>query len=225
MEKDVSINIGIMRYVNGTLKFCRGHNLPVTVPSSASRDDILTKAVTKHANHDKNLIRDDLQYTLLYPDGTEVKTLPGSSDCFILHKYKDEIGKSYSRVTLYTATKSDVSDALFTELEEKCTASELSSDDESSTLVKELLAPTFLPKPQTSKPNFKEVDSKEEESFVSKEEESVAYPAENTHQHEVECPTCSRFFPLNEIADHADLCADVQWFQNKPATAGVPPAT
>lgn len=25
----------------------------------------------------------------------------------------------------------------------------------------------------------------------------------------MECPTCSRFFPLNEIADHADLCADV----------------
>ena len=55
---------------------------------------------------------------------SEVKTLPGSSDCFILHKYKDEIGKSYSRVTLYIATKSDVSDALFSELEEKCTASD-----------------------------------------------------------------------------------------------------
>ena len=209
VEKDVSINIGIMRYVNGTLKFCRGRNLPVTVPSSASRDDILTKAVTKHANHDKNLIGDDLRYTLLYPDGTEVKTLPGSSDCFILHKYKDELGKSYSRVTLYIATKSDVSDALFSELEEKCTASELSSDDESSALVKELLVPTFLPKPQTSEPGIKEVDSKEEESFVSKEDESDAYSAENTHQREVECPTCSRFFPLNEIADHADLCADV----------------
>ena len=127
MEKDVRINIGIMRYINGTLKFCRGRNLRVTVPSSASRDDIsVTKAVPiKHANHDKNLIRDDLRYTLLYPDGTEVKTLPGSSDCFILHKYKDEIGKSYSRVKLYIATKSDVSDALFSELEEKCTASEM----------------------------------------------------------------------------------------------------
>ena len=70
-----------MRYINGTLKFCRGRNLRVTVPSSASRDDIsVTKAVPiKHANHDKNLIRDDLRYTLLYPDGTEVKTLPGSS--------------------------------------------------------------------------------------------------------------------------------------------------
>jgi len=88
------------------------------------RYDRLMKAVTKHANHDKNLIRDDLRYTLLYPDGTEVKTLPGSSDCVILHKYKDEIGKSLSRVTLYIATKSDVSDALFSELEEKCTASE-----------------------------------------------------------------------------------------------------
>ena len=30
VDKDVSINIGIMRYINGTLKFCRGRNLPVT---------------------------------------------------------------------------------------------------------------------------------------------------------------------------------------------------
>ena len=94
----------------------------VTVPSSTSRDDILTKAITKHANNDKNLIRGDSRYTLLYPDGTEVKALPGSSDCFILQKYKDEIGKSYSRMTLYIATKSNVSDALFSELQEKCTA-------------------------------------------------------------------------------------------------------
>ena len=49
---------------------------------------------------------------------------------------------------------------------------------------------------------MKAVDIKEEESFVSREDESVGHPAENTHQHEVECPTCSRFFPLNEIADH-----------------------
>ena len=63
VEKDVSINIGIMimRYVNGTINFCRGHNLPVTVPYSASRNDIFTKAVTKHANHDKNVIRFAIQ--------------------------------------------------------------------------------------------------------------------------------------------------------------------
>ena len=142
-----------------------------------------------------------MRYTLVYPDGSEVKTLPGSSDCFILHKYKDEIGKSYSRVTLYIARKVDVSDALFSELEENCTANELSSDDESSTSVKELLVPTFLPKPQTSESGIREV--------VSKEDESVANPAENTRRREVECPTCSRLFPLNEIAEHADLCADV----------------
>lgn len=75
--------------------------------------------------------------------------------------------------------------------------------------MKELLVPTFLPKPQTSEPAIKEVDSKEEESSDRKEDEPVVYPAENTHQREVECPTCSRFFPLNDIADRADLCADV----------------
>ena len=76
--------------------------------------------------------------------------------------------------------------------------------------MKELLVPTFLPKSQTSKPGIKEVDSKEEESFVSKEDELVTNSAENNHTREVECSTCSRLFLLNEIADHADLCA-AEW--------------
>ena len=109
--------------------------------------------------------------------------------------------------------RSDVFDAIFSELKDECTANELSSsdddDDVTSTSVKELLVPTFLPRSQTSKPGIKEVDSKEE-SFVSKEDELVTNSAENTHTREVECSTCSRLFLLNEIADHADLCA-AEW--------------
>ena len=45
VEKDVSINIGIMRYVNGTLKFCRGRNLPVTIPSSPHLKMVFSLAV------------------------------------------------------------------------------------------------------------------------------------------------------------------------------------
>ena len=84
--------------------------------------------------------------------------------------------------------------------------------------MKELVVPTFLPKLQSSNSSIKGVESKEEEFFVSKGDESVGHPADNTHQHEVECPTCSRFFPLNEISDHADLCADV-WIGTVKAEA------
>lgn len=101
MEKDVFINIGIMRYVNGILKFCWGCNLLVIVFFFVFRDDILMKVVIKYVNYDKNLIWDDLWYIFFYFDGIEVKILLGLSDCFIFYKYKDEFGKFYFCVILY----------------------------------------------------------------------------------------------------------------------------
>ena len=137
--KDVTINIGVMRYVNGTLKTCKGRNLPVSVPPTATRDTILTRAVQKRVNHNRNMAR-GIKYALLYLDGTEVDTLPGTSTPFVLSKYKDELGKSYTRVTLYIATKCDVDFGVLDELADE----HLSSDEsESSESVKDLLEHRF----------------------------------------------------------------------------------
>ena len=66
-----------------------------------------TGAVEKHVRHDHSLAQ-SLRYTLLYPDGSEVINMPGS-DCkpFVLMKYKEEVGKSYARITLNLCTVAD----------------------------------------------------------------------------------------------------------------------
>lgn len=52
-------------------------------------------------------------FALLYPDRTEVKCLPGGTEPFTLQRYKEELGKSYNRITLYLCKKTAILDALF----------------------------------------------------------------------------------------------------------------
>ena len=53
-------------------------------------------------------IHDSFEFVLLYPDGSEVVTLPGSTtEEFVLQKYREDVGKNYNRLTLFIATKSD----------------------------------------------------------------------------------------------------------------------
>ena len=66
---------------------------------------IKEKITRKHANHDKT-IHDSCEFVLLFPDGSEVVTLPGTMEEFVLQKYRD-VGKNYNRLTLFIATKSD----------------------------------------------------------------------------------------------------------------------
>ncbi|XP_051988737.1 G2/M phase-specific E3 ubiquitin-protein ligase-like [Xyrauchen texanus] len=46
-------------------------------------------------------------YVLLYPDGSEVKNIPGTNTPFKLHLYKEAIGKAYQRITLFISTFQD----------------------------------------------------------------------------------------------------------------------
>ena len=47
------------------------------------------------------------EYFLLYPDKTRVEKLPGSQENFTLERFKEELGKSYDRITLYLCKVSD----------------------------------------------------------------------------------------------------------------------
>ena len=78
--------------------------LYLSVLPSSGADVILEKGVKKHANHDKN---ENTQYVLLYPDCTQVINLPGTNEPFDLKKYREDIGKSYQRITLFIAKKTD----------------------------------------------------------------------------------------------------------------------
>lgn len=98
---EVMMNIGRMKLVNGDLKPVKGKIMIVRVPVSIKKLELLRKGIDKHAAHDRTF--DPFEdYTLLYPDGTEILTLPGqSTQIFQLDKYKEDIGKPFNRITLY----------------------------------------------------------------------------------------------------------------------------
>ena len=99
--KDVLLNIGVMKLVKGTLKPVKGKIMMVRVPVCIRKLELLNKGIEKHSAHDRSFDR-FASYALVYPDGTEVLTLPGQpTQLFQLDKYKEDIGKPYNRITLY----------------------------------------------------------------------------------------------------------------------------
>ena len=113
-DKPVTINIGIMRYVEeeSMLKPQRGKSLPIRLPKTADREEVLKLAVAKQSLHNGNKIvySSVNSYKLLYPDGTEVKRLEESDEAFSLQGYKAELGKPYNRLTLCLCSSSDYLD-------------------------------------------------------------------------------------------------------------------
>lgn len=71
---------------------------------------LLSEAVKKRTNHDRSFTLLSNEWTLVYPDGTEVLSIPGKDDVlFTLEGYKQELCKAYNRITLYLANPKDVS--------------------------------------------------------------------------------------------------------------------
>ena len=105
----VSINIGLMKYIDQSFKPVRGKKLPLKVHETIDYFSLKRAAVEKHANHDQ-LFCGLEEYSLLYPDGKEAYFLPGitSSVKFQLDLYKEELGKPYSQIVLYLICSSEV---------------------------------------------------------------------------------------------------------------------
>ena len=103
----VSINIGLMKYIDQSFKPVRGKKLPLKVHQTIDYFSLERAAVEKHANHDQ-LFCGLEEYSLLYPDGKEAYFLPGSSVKFQLDLYKEELGKPYSQVVLYLICSSEL---------------------------------------------------------------------------------------------------------------------
>ena len=75
--------------------------MPIQVPVAIRKLELLSKSIDKHADHDRRF-QGYGDYALVYPDGTEVLTLPGQpSALFQLDKYKEEVKKPWNRINLY----------------------------------------------------------------------------------------------------------------------------
>lgn len=69
-SKEVKVTIAVMEDAK---KIKRGDSLPLKVPESSTPEEILRKAVEKHAAFNKRF-NARIEYSLVFKDGTEVKT-------------------------------------------------------------------------------------------------------------------------------------------------------
>ena len=72
-----------------------------------SAEVLLKAAKDKHSRHYKQFDQ-HLDYILLYPDKTIVQSLPGSSVPYTLNKYKEELGKPFSKLYFWLCRTSDI---------------------------------------------------------------------------------------------------------------------
>ena len=113
-ESEVTIHIGLIRLKEEELKVIRGSTLPLKVLPSIGAEELLRKGADKILRFNSDLsLYGATSFALLYPDRTEVKCLPGGTEPFTLQRYKEELGKSYNRITLYLCKKTAILDALF----------------------------------------------------------------------------------------------------------------
>ena len=119
MDEFVTITIGIGCLSCGVFKPVRGKSLPLKVKKHVSAEAILDEALKKRISYDRTF-RNDKTYKLCFPDGSEVSTLPGTKEPFTLEKYKEDLGKTYTRITLFLCPLEDASDT--DEPEQSCTS-------------------------------------------------------------------------------------------------------
>ena len=98
---EVTIQIGLIKCRDDDLKVVRGCTLPLKIMPTTGADELLKKGAEKMIKFNKDLTCSPTGFTLLYPDRTEVRTVPGSVEPFTLQRYKEELGKAYGRLTLY----------------------------------------------------------------------------------------------------------------------------
>ena len=97
-----------MKLVNGVIKPLKGKAMTIRVPSDIRKLQLLRKAIERHQAYDRKF-DPDAGYTIAYPDGTEILTLPGqSTQIFQLDKYKEDIGKPYNRISFYLVKREEL---------------------------------------------------------------------------------------------------------------------
>lgn len=90
---------------NGSLKPVRGKVLPLDIHPHWTKGQVLAAAVKKQTDFHQDM--HDGAHVLLYPDGREVITIPGTKEAFDVQKYKEAVGKAYQKITLYICSTED----------------------------------------------------------------------------------------------------------------------
>ncbi|XP_057182963.1 uncharacterized protein LOC130549678 [Triplophysa rosa] len=104
-KKTVRISVGIMTKTKNGFRPIRGKNLPLQVEPEWSLEQLLPAAIKKLKDFNRDM--EDGEYVLLYPDGSQIKNIPGTDTPFTIGQYKEAIGKAYQRITLFICVLED----------------------------------------------------------------------------------------------------------------------
>ena len=94
----------------GSLKRVFGKTLPVKLSTDMNYDEVLERSLKKWKDYDRTFSQQKRDYVLAYPDANLARTIPGTDEEFTLKKYKEGLGKSYSRITLFLAPVPEIGD-------------------------------------------------------------------------------------------------------------------
>ena len=108
---EVTINVSLMEYEDDSedLKPVRGSSLPLKISTMETYKELLDAAINKRGAFDRTF-RKERGYVLAYQDTRIARYVPGTKEKFVLKKYKDWLGKSYSRITLHLSPTSKEED-------------------------------------------------------------------------------------------------------------------
>ena len=95
-----------MDYEYGVEKIQRSKSFPVKLSRDIGYGEAREKALKKWEDYDRSFDR-DRGYALVFQDGKLATEIPGSTEEFTLRKYKEVLGKSYSRISLYLFPSSE----------------------------------------------------------------------------------------------------------------------
>lgn len=70
------------------------------INAKASYEELLEAALQKREAYDRTFSR-ERGYVLAYPDTSIARNVPGTKEEFTVAKYKDGLGKAFSRIVLY----------------------------------------------------------------------------------------------------------------------------
>ena len=197
----VKIQVGIKEFheTDHALKILKGRSLPVSVKPNSNAKQLLEEATDKHAKHYRSFNQYD-HYVLLYPDNTIIDKIPGSLEDFTLERYKEELGKPYSKISLYICRKECLEKV---DLESDCDSIddavlEKSYLEKNSSIDKSAITRPIRPfcTIVDTKPNSAEVIS-----LIENDEKG-------TSEAKAKCPMCYLDFPTSEIEYHADICSE-----------------
>ena len=197
---DVKVNVGIMVFRDGKLIPKRNTSLPLIVNDLIGQEELLNKAVDKQSRFNSVLISNEPRlYKLLFGNHArvqEVRTIPGSDEPFTLRRYKEEIGKPYSKISFFLCSLADY-------LEHTINSSSSDEDERHKLPIKQPMSPINRNEASFMEPELPS------ESF--QDEVTVISPMSTAQT--IQCPICLENYPLEDIQGHADACS--MWLLNE----------